>query len=60
MEKIKELFSMSGRCDAKHRLNTCQRAVPQEMLDAIEAGCSLEAIEHLTDPKNGLSTFYRE
>lgn len=47
MEKIKELFSMSGRCDAKHRLNTCQRAVPQEMLDAIEAGCSLEAIEHL-------------
>lgn len=47
MEKIEELFSVSGRCDRRHRTNTCRRAVPQDVLDAIEAGCSLETIERI-------------
>ena len=42
-----ELMSMEGRCDSKHILNLADKDVPQDVLDAIEKGCSLESLEEI-------------
>lgn len=47
MEKIETFFSMQSACDSKHIRNTSERPVSQELLDAVEAGCSLETVERL-------------
>lgn len=39
------LQSKDGRYDSKHILNTCTKPVPQTILDAIEDGCTIEALE---------------
>lgn len=51
MKKLESFFELSSANDAKHILNTCNRPVPQEILDAVENGCSLETLEKLVDKK---------
>ena len=45
------LFTAESRTDSKHILNTCQREVPQTLLDRVEQGCTLETLEELTRKK---------
>ena len=48
MKKTEVLFEMSSKYDSKHITNANKgRKVPQEILDEIEAGCSLETLEKL-------------
>ena len=47
MKKLENFFEIAGQKDSKHILNTCNRPVPQEILDEIEKGCSLETLEKL-------------
>lgn len=47
-DKIEKIFGAeSDNYASKHKLNTCNKAVSQEMLNKIEAGCSLEALEEI-------------
>lgn len=47
MKKIETYFEQKSKSDSKHILNTCNRQVPQQILDQIEAGCSIETLEVL-------------
>lgn len=47
MKKIETYFEQKSKSDSKHILNTCNRQVPQEILDEIEAGCSIETLEKI-------------
>lgn len=47
MNAIETFFNLKSETAKKHKLNTCNKPVPQECLDAIEAGCSLEQLEQM-------------
>ena len=54
-DKIEKIFGAeSDNYASKHKLNTCNKAVSQELLDKIEAGCSLETLEAVA---NGFDIF---
>lgn len=46
-EKIEKVFDADSEYASKHKLNTCNKVVGQELLDKIEDGCSLETLEHV-------------
>lgn len=47
MKQLEKFFDYESKFDSKHILNTCKRIVPQEYLDKIENGCSLENLEEM-------------
>lgn len=48
MKKTERIFQYDSKYDSKHILNAnAGRKVPKEILDEIEAGCSLETLEKL-------------
>lgn len=51
MKKIEKFFDIKTPCDKKHKLNTCNKKVPQDYLDKIEDGCSLEQLEEMVRNK---------
>lgn len=46
-EILENLFSSESNWDSKHINNVCNNPVSEAMLEQIESGCSLEAIEQL-------------
>ena len=46
-EKIEKVFDADSEYASKHKLNTCNKVVSQELLDKIEDGCSLETLEEV-------------
>ncbi len=46
-EKIEKVFDADSEYASKHKLNTCNKVVGQELLDKIEDGCSLETLEEV-------------
>lgn len=46
-EKIEKVFDAESEYASKHKLNTCNKVVGQELLDKIEDGCSLETLEEV-------------
>ena len=46
-EKIEKVFDAESEYASKHKLNTCNKVVSQELLDKIEDGCSLETLEEV-------------
>ena len=46
-EKIEKVFDAESEYASKHKLNTCNKVVSQELLDKIEDGCSLEILEEV-------------
>lgn len=46
-EKIEKVFDADSEYALKHKLNTCNKVVGQELLDKIEDGCSLETLEEV-------------
>ena len=46
-EKIEKVFYADSEYASKHKLNTCNKVVSQELLDKIEDGCSLETLEEV-------------
>ena len=53
-EKIEKVFDADSEYASKHKLNTCNKVVGQELLDKIEDGCSLETLEEVA---NGFDIF---
>ena len=51
MKKLEKFFDHQTPCDKKHKLNTCNKKVPQDYLDKIEDGCSLEQLEEMVSNK---------
>ena len=51
MKQLEQFFSLETSYDRKHINNTCNRPVPQEMLDKIERGCSIEQLEEMMRKK---------
>lgn len=51
MKKLEKFFDIKTPCDRKHKLNTCNRKVPQDCLDRIEDGCSLEQLEEMVNDR---------
>lgn len=51
---IEKVFDADSEYASKHILNTCNKSVSQELLDKIEAGCSLETLE---DVAKGFNIF---
>lgn len=51
MKKIEKFFDIKTPCDKKHKLNTCNKKVPQDYLDKIEDGCSLEQLDEMLSNK---------
>lgn len=47
-EKIEKVFDAESEYASKHKLNTCNKVVSQELLDKIENGCSLETLEEVS------------
>ena len=48
-DKIEKVFGAeSDNYASKHKLNTCNKVVGQELLDKIEDGCSLETLEEVS------------
>lgn len=47
MKQIEKFFDFETEFARKHKLNTCNRRVPQEFLDKIEDGCSIENLEEM-------------
>lgn len=47
MTKVASIFRCDGKCDKKHKLNTSAKAVPVELLEQVEAGCSIETLEKI-------------
>lgn len=47
-EKIEKVFDAESEYASKHKLNTCNKVVSQELLDKIEDGCSLETLEEVS------------
>ena len=45
MRQLEKFFDIETPYSKKHKLNTCSRNVPQEYLDQIEKGCSIEQLE---------------
>lgn len=46
-ENIEKVFDAESEYASKHKLNTCNNVVGQELLDKIEDGCSLETLEEV-------------
>lgn len=40
-------MAVTGRCDSKHKINLSDKAVPNDVLEQIEKGCSLETLESI-------------
>ena len=51
MKQLEKFFDIKTPCDKKHKLNTCNKKVPQDYLDKIEDGCSLEQLEEMVRNK---------
>lgn len=51
MKQLEKFFDIKTPCDKKHKLNTCNKKVPQDYLDKIEDGCSLEQLEEMVSNK---------
>ena len=51
MKQLEKFFDIKTPCDKKHKLNTCNKKVPQDYLNKIEDGCSLEQLEEMTRNK---------
>lgn len=51
MKQIEKFFTLETEFSKKHKLNTCNRNVPQDFLDRIESGCSLEDLESMMKNK---------
>ena len=51
MKKIEEFFSLESSYDRKHILNTCNKKVPQNFLDEIESGVTIEKLEEMMRKK---------
>ncbi len=47
MKQIENFFDFETNYAKKHKLNTCNKKVPQEFLDKIEQGCSIENLEEM-------------
>lgn len=54
-KKIEDVLAVKSEYDQKHKLNTCNKPVPQKWLDKIEEGCSLEQLDQLK--KSGFDVF---
>ncbi|KGF52418.1 hypothetical protein [Prevotella amnii] len=51
MKQLEKFFSIETEYDKKHKLNTCNKKVPQEYLTSIENGCSIEQLEEMMNKK---------
>lgn len=51
MRQLEKFFDIETPYSKKHKLNTCSRNVPQEYLDQIEKGCSIEHLETMMAKK---------
>lgn len=51
MKQLEKFFSIETEYDKKHKLNTCNKKVPQEYLTSIEKGCSIEQLEEMMQKK---------
>ena len=51
MKQLEKFFSIETEYDKKHKLNTCNKKVPQEYLTSIENGCSFEQLEEMMSKK---------
>lgn len=51
MKQLEKFFDIKTPCDKKHKLNTCNKKVPQDYLDKIEDGCTLEQLEEMVSNK---------
>lgn len=51
MKQLEKFFDIETPYSKKHVLNTCNRKVPQEYLDEIEMGCSIEQLETMMRKK---------
>lgn len=51
MRQLEKFFDIETHYSKKHKLNTCSRNVPQEYLDQIEKGCSIEHLETMMAKK---------
>lgn len=51
MKQLEKFFDIKTPCDKKHKLNTCNKKVPQEYLDKVEDGCCLEQLEEMVRNK---------
>ena len=47
MKQLEKFFDIETAYAKKHKLNTCNKRVPQEYLDKIEDGCSIEDLEEM-------------
>lgn len=47
-EKIEKVFDAESEYASKHKMNTCNKVVSQELLNKIEDGCSLETLEEVS------------
>ena len=46
-QEIKDLFKKASEYDSKHIKNLSTKKVPQQLLDAVENGCSIETLQKL-------------
>lgn len=51
MKQLEKFFDIETQYDKKHKLNTCNKKVPQEYLTSIENGCSIEQLEEMMHKK---------
>lgn len=51
MKQLEKFFSIETEYDKKHKLNTCNKKVPQEFITSIENGCSIEQLEEMMQKK---------
>lgn len=51
MKQLEKFFNIQTPCDKKHKLNTCNKKVPQDYLNKIEDGCTLEQLEKMMSNK---------
>lgn len=51
MKQLEKFFSIETEHDKKHKINTCNKKVPQEYLTSIEKGCSIEQLEEMMQKK---------
>ena len=51
MKNLQNYFCLETSYSKKHILNTCNKKVPQEYLDQIENGCSIEQLEKMMAQK---------
>lgn len=51
MRQIEKFFDIETAYSKKHKLNTCNKQVPQQYLNEIEKGCSIEQLEKMMEQK---------